>query len=144
MIKAQVIGHLGRDAEMNVHGGKSVINFSVAHTEKYKGQNGTTINKTIWVKCAWWTDKTTIAQYLKKGTQVYAEGTPGVNTWLDNNSGENKSELTLRVHSVQLLGSKQNENTGSRDSSPTPSAGSNSGYIPVDSDISQPDDDLPF
>jgi single-strand DNA-binding protein len=146
MLKAQVIGHLGRDAEVNIHDTKSVINFSIAHTEKYKDRNGTLMNKTIWVKCAWWTDKTTIAQYPKKGTQVYAEGTPGVNSWRDNNSGENKSELTLRVHIVQLLSSKQNENTvsGNSSSSPTPSAGSNTGYIPVDSDIPQPDDDLPF
>jgi single-strand DNA-binding protein len=143
MIKAQVIGHLGRDAEMNVHGGKSVINFSVAHTEKYKDQNGTTINKTIWVKCAWWTEKTTIAQYLKKGTQVYAEGTPGVNTWLDNNSGENKSELTLRVHSVQLLGGKKEEGQGTNQQNNSQSS-TNTGYPPVATDIPNEDDDLPF
>lgn len=133
------IAYLGRDAEVNMHGNKSVINFSIAHTEKYKDSNGTVVNKTVWVKCAWWTDKTTIAQYLKKGTQVYAEGIPGVNQWRDN-SGENKCELTLRVMQVQLLGSKQGENTVSKETNP-PLPGSIS--TPASTDY-QTDDDLPF
>jgi len=142
MIKAQVIGHLGRDAEVNIHGNKQVINFSVAHTEKYKDSSGTMINKTVWVKCAWWTDKTSIAQYLKKGTQVYVEGQPGVNMWRDNSSGENKSELTLRVHQVQLLGGKKEE--GQPNSQQPAQPQNNVGYQPV-SDIPQDNfDDLPF
>ena len=36
MIKLQVIGNLGRDAVMNNVNGKTVINFTVAHSEKYK------------------------------------------------------------------------------------------------------------
>jgi single-strand DNA-binding protein len=142
MIKMQAIGHLGRDAEINVSGNKPVINFSIAHTEKYKDQAGTTINKTVWIKCAWWTDKTTISQYLKKGTQIYVEGQPGVNMWIDN-SGENKSELTLRVHSVQLLGGKKEEGQGTNQQNNShPST--NTGYTPVATDIPIGDDDLPF
>ena len=40
MIKMQVIGHLGQDATVNNVNGKSVINFSVAHSEKYKNKDG--------------------------------------------------------------------------------------------------------
>ncbi len=36
MIKIQVIGHLGKDCTVNNVNGKNVINFSVAHSEKYK------------------------------------------------------------------------------------------------------------
>jgi hypothetical protein len=35
MIKLQVIGHLGRDGVVNNVNGKNVINFSVAHAEKF-------------------------------------------------------------------------------------------------------------
>lgn len=135
------IGNLGRDAEVNIHNNKSVINFSFAHTEKYKDQNGILINKTIWISCAWWTDKTTIAQYLKKGTQVFVEGQPGVKMWRDN-SGENKCDLTCRVHSVQLLGGKREEGP---QAAPGSNTQNNTGYVPVASDIPQDDDhDLPF
>jgi single-strand DNA-binding protein len=66
MIKMQVIGHLGQDATVNNVNGKSVINFSVAHSEKYKNKEGLEVNKSIWVSAAYWTDRTAIAPYLKK------------------------------------------------------------------------------
>ena len=71
MIKTQVIGHLGKDAVVTSVLGKTVINFSVAHTEKFKDASGAVKEKTTWVDCSNWTDKTAIAPYLKKGTQVY-------------------------------------------------------------------------
>ena len=58
MIKLQAIGHLGKDATTNAVNGKNVINFSVAHTEKYKDQQGNQKEKTVWVECSYWTEKT--------------------------------------------------------------------------------------
>lgn len=106
MIKVQAIGHLGKDATVNNVNGKSVINFSVAHTEKFKDAHGNTKEKTIWVECSYWTDKTAIAPYLKKGTQVYVEGQPEVREWESN--GKQGASLTCRVLSVQLLGGGNN------------------------------------
>ena len=117
MLKVQIIGHLGKDAEVNVHGSDSVINFSVAHTDKYKDGNGTMVNKTTWVSCSWWVERTTIAQYLKTGTQVYVEGIPEAKMWRGKD-GDNKCGLNCRVYSVQLLGSKQSEGTVSRETNP--------------------------
>ena len=66
MIKLQVIGHLGKDAVVNTVNGRSVINFNMAHSEKYKDAQGVQKDRTIWVDCAYWTDRTAIAPYLKK------------------------------------------------------------------------------
>ncbi len=66
MIKLQVIGNLGKDCIVNTVNGKNVINFSVAHTEKYKDAQGNPKERTTWVECAYWTDRTGIAPYLKK------------------------------------------------------------------------------
>ena len=71
MIKLLVIGNLGKDAVVNNVNGKSVINFSVAHTEKYKDAQGNQKDRTVWVECAYWTDRTAIAPYLKKGTNAH-------------------------------------------------------------------------
>lgn len=105
MIKLQVIGHLGKDAVVNTVNGRSVINFNMAHSEKYKDAQGVQKDRTIWVVCAYWTDRTAIAPYLKKGTQVYAEGNPDVRAYTSND-GKNGAALTLRVSNVQLLGSR--------------------------------------
>jgi single-strand DNA-binding protein len=111
MIKLQIIGNLGRDAVVNNVNGKSVINFTVAHTEKYKDAQGVQKDRTTWVDCAYWTDRTAIAPYLKKGTQVYSEGTPDIRTYTTQD-GRNAASLTLRVQNVQLLGGRTNENGG--------------------------------
>ncbi len=113
MIKLQVIGNLGKDAVVNTVNGKTVINFNVAHTEKFKDAQGNQVDKTTWVDCAYWTDRTAIAPYLKKGSQVFAEGTPDVRTYTTQD-GRNGASLTLRILSpIQLLGSKNDEGSNS-------------------------------
>lgn len=143
MIKLQVIGNLGKDCVTNTVNGKNVINFNVAHTEKFKDQQGNQKEKTTWVECAYWTDRTAIAPYLRKGTQVYVEGTPELKTY-PKNDGTTGASLTMRVFSVQLLGSR-NENSGggygsdnNNSSQPaTATAGSAN-------EITEAMDDLPF
>lgn len=142
MIKLQVIGNLGKDCLTNVVNGKNVINFNVAHTEKFRDQQNNLKEKTIWVECAYWTDRTGIAPYLRKGTQVYVEGAPEVRTY-QKNDGSFGASLTLRVFNIQLLGSR---NDGGNNTS-----GNEGGYpqqqresVPAASDITEPIDDLPF
>ena len=140
MIKLQVIGNLGKDCITNTVNGKSVINFSVAHTEKFRDSSGQQKEKTTWVECAYWTDKTGIAPYLKKGTQVYAEGTPEVRNFT-RNDGTAGASLTIRVLSVQLLGSANRNETGGTGNAynePASNQSASSGEIPAAVD------DLPF
>lgn len=101
----QVIGHLGKDAITKDVSGKNVINFTVAHSEKYKDKNGQTVDKTVWVECAYWTDRTAIVPYLLKGTLVYVEGIPEAEAY-KNKDGDAKATQRLKVGNVQLLGNK--------------------------------------
>jgi len=93
MLKMQIIGHLGRDAIINQHGVENCVNFSVAHTDKFKDARGVLNEKTVWVNCAWWLDsQSPVIQYLKKGTQVYIEGFPEAKMW-DGNDGKKNCGL---------------------------------------------------
>jgi single-strand DNA-binding protein len=145
MIKLQVIGNLGKDCVTNNVNGKTVMNFNVAHTERFRDAQGNQKDKTVWVECAYWTDRTGIAPYLKKGTQVYVEGNPEVRTYTKND-GSFGASLTLRVLSVQLLGSRTDNpgggSYGGGDSNY--GAASKSAGVPSASDITEPIDDLPF
>ncbi|MBC7829648.1 MAG: single-stranded DNA-binding protein [Chitinophagaceae bacterium] len=144
MIKLQVIGHLGKDCVTNTVNGKNVINFNVAHTEKFKDVQGNQKEKTTWVECAYWTDRTAIAPYLRKGTQVYAEGTPELKTY-PKNDGTMGASLNLRVFSVQLLGSRNEGSGGSygagENSYSSQPAAMNAGNA---NEITEAADDLPF
>jgi single-strand DNA-binding protein len=109
MTKTMLIGHLGNDATVNNVNGKNVINFSVAHSEKYKDSNGTIVNKSTWFACAYWSDKTGIVPYLKKGSEVYVEGIVSADTYI-NKDNKTLPQLRLRVSSIQLLGGSKQEN----------------------------------
>lgn len=131
MIKLQIIGNLGKDCIEKEVNGKKVINFSVAHSERYKDSQGNQKEKTTWVECAYWTDRTAVAQYLTKGRTVYAEGTPEADPYT-NKDGQPAATLRMRVQNVQLLGNSSNDNSGN----------SNAATSSVKSDSGS--DDLPF
>ena len=138
MIKMQVIGNLGKDCVVNTVNGKNVINFTVAHTEKFRDSQGNQQEKTTWVDCAYWTDRTALAQYLTKGKQVYAEGQPEARSF-QRNDGTPGASLSLRVRDVQLLGGRGEQ------------TGNGGGYSSAASSSSAPAssgnesiDDLPF
>lgn len=144
MIKMLLIGHLGKDAEVNNVNGKSVINFNVAHSENYTDRNGAKTTKTTWVQCAYWTDKTGIVPYLKKGGQVFVEGQPEVNTWQDN-QGKTQATQKLRVSSIQLLGAKKEGEAGvSSPASTATTYGGGNAQPSVTDTNGLPIDDLPF
>lgn len=153
MIKLQIVGNLGKDCIVKEVNGKNVINFSVAHTERYKDTQGNQKERTTWVECAYWTDRTAVSNYLKKGQMVYAEGAPEADAYT-NKENQPAATLRMRVQSLQLLGSsKDNQGEGGNAGN-----GSNAGYNgggytnqPVVRTQPQPstqsvpmDDDLPF
>ena len=144
MIKMQVIGRLGKDCVVNTVNGKNVINFTLAHSEKYKDSQGNMQEKTTWVDCAYWTDRTAVAPYLQKGTQVYAEGQPEARSF-QRNDGTPGASLSLRVREVQLLGSKSdNAGGGSYQQPVAAGAAAGNSNSPSPNEITEPVDDLPF
>ena len=147
MIKLTAIGNLGKDCVTNTVNGKNVINFNVAHTEKFRDAQGNQKDKTIWVECAYWTDRTGIAPYLRKGTQVYVEGTPDIRTY-SKNDGTTGVSLTLRVQSVQLLGSRgeggDSQGGGYSNNSYAAPAGNTAPAAASGGNYGEPMDDLPF
>ncbi len=144
MIKLQVIGNLGADCIQKEINGKTVINFNVAHSEKFKDSQGNLKERTIWVNCAYWTDKTAVAQYLLKGKTVYAEGTPEAEGYT-NKDGQPAATLRMRVQNIQLLGGNTATGdshqsapaAGSYAAAPRPASAAPSMDVPVA-------DDLPF
>ena len=146
MIKLQLIGHLGKDSLTKEVNGKNVISFTVAHSEKFKDLQGVLKEKTIWVDCSYWTEKTGIAPYLKKGVQVYVEGFPEVDAYL-NKENQPTPALRLRVLNIQLLGSRpdgqQNPQNAGQQQTPA-MAGTSSMSSARMSDAAEPADDLPF
>ncbi len=143
MIKLQVVGTLGRDAIVKDVNGKNVINFSVANTERYKDGQGVQKEKTTWVECAYWTDRTAVAPYLVKGQLVYVEGAPEAEAYM-NKENQPAATLRLRVLNVQLLGGSK-VNQGDNQSNSSVSSTNNYSAAPSAAPASVgAADDLPF
>ena len=143
MIKLQIIGNLGKDCIEKEVNGKKVINFSVAHSERFKDSQGNQKERTTWVECAYWTDRTAVAQYLTKGRTVYAEGTPEADAYT-NKEGQAAATLRMRVQNVQLLGNSGGpEGNGSNQGNVSYSGATASPTVKTET-VAEGSDDLPF
>jgi single-strand DNA-binding protein len=151
MIKLQVIGNLGKDCIVKEINGKNVINFSVAHSERYKDAQGNQKERTTWVECAYWTDRTAVAQYLTKGKTVYAEGTPEADAYT-NKDGNVSGTLRMRVQNIQLLGGNAGDTQGAASGTNNYSSANTNTVVaqrpvsqaPAPAAMSDAADDLPF
>ena len=138
VLKLILVGNLGQNATVNVVNGRNVINFSIAHSEKWKDATGVQKEKTTWVSCSYWSDSTAIVPYLQKGVSVYVEGSVEARTYTSNR-GENIPQLNCRVFDIKLLSSHKKENSNDQNKNPF-----NGQQSPQNSDIPQYPSDLSF
>lgn len=138
MLSLSMIGYLGNDAVLKEVNGKKVINFSVAHTEKFKNNEGVTVEKTQWVECALW-DGDKIAPYLTKGTLVHMIGSPSTDVY-KNKDGDHVASMRLRVQKLDLLVSTKKPDSKPENANSTENKETENAPGPT----AAPVDDLPF
>ncbi len=107
--KVIIVGNLGRDPEMRTFpSGDQVANVTIATTDKWKDkQTGEMKEATEWHRVVFNGRLAEIAgQYLRKGSQVYVEGSLRTRKWTDQ-SGVEKYSTEIRADSLQMLGARQ-------------------------------------
>ena len=107
--KVIIVGNLGRDPEMRTFpSGDQVANVTIATTDKWKDkQSGEMREATEWHRVVLNGRLAEIAgQYLRKGSQVYVEGSLRTRKWTDQ-SGVEKYSTEIRADQMQMLGSRQ-------------------------------------
>ena len=107
--KVIIVGNLGRDPEMRTFpSGDQVANVTIATTDKWKDrQTGEMKEATEWHRVVFNGRLAEIAgQYLRKGSQVYVEGTLRTRKWTDQN-GVEKYSTEIRADQMQMLGGRQ-------------------------------------
>ena len=107
--KVIIVGNLGRDPEMRTFpSGDQVANVTIATTDKWKDkQSGEMKEATEWHRVVFNGRLAEIAgQYLRKGSQVYVEGSLRTRKWTDQ-SGVEKYSTEIRADQMQMLGSSQ-------------------------------------
>lgn len=117
MFIAQILGNIGRDAEIKNINGKDYISFSVASTEKESGED-----VTRWISVLGSINNRNIVEYLKKGQQVFVSGRYSDKMYTHQNGVG--IDRQIFAGTVQLCG-------GKRDEQATTPAGSPAGQPPV-------------
>lgn len=118
------IGNLGRDPETRyTSSGEAICNFSIACTESWKDkQTGEKREMTEWVRISAFGKLAEICgQYLKKGSQVYVEGSLRTRKWTDKD-GQERYTTEIRCDDMKMLGSRQGMGA------PASSGGGGGGY----------------
>jgi single-strand DNA-binding protein len=107
--KVIVVGNLGKDPEMrSFPNGDQLANVTVATTDKWKDKaSGEMKEHTEWHRITFNGRLAEIVgQYLRKGSQVYVEGSLRTRKWTDKD-GVDKYSTEIRADSMQMLGSRQ-------------------------------------
>ena len=147
--KAIIVGNLGRDPEVRyTANGSAVANVTVATSESWKDkQSGERQERTEWHRVVFFGRLAEIAEeYLKKGSQVYIEGSIRTQKWQDKESGQDRYTTEIVARDMQMLGSRGGEASGASDdnySGGARSAGGSSGGGATGGDPDL-DDDIPF
>ena len=107
--KVIIVGNLGRDPEVrSFPSGGRVANVTVATTDRWKDkQSGEMREVTEWHRVVF-NDRLAeiVEQYLRKGSQIYVEGSLRTRKWTDQ-SGQEKFTTEIRADQMQMLGARQ-------------------------------------
>ena len=136
--KVILIGNLGADPDVRyLPSGDAVANLRLATTDKFKDKSGVMQEVTEWHTVAFFGKTAEIcAQYLKKGSPIYVEGSLRTRKWQDK-TGADRYTTEIRGDRMQMLGGSRDQETGTGDQSPKTPA-------PTPAPVPFIDDEVPF
>ena len=147
--KAFVIGNLTRDPELRaLPSGIKVCSFSVATNRVWKDKDGNKQESADYHNIVvFGRQAETVAQYMKKGSQVMVEGRMQTRSWDDASTGAKKYRTEIVADRVQFgtnSGNKGGSSSGSANNSSAPQE-SNDGLDTIEYPDEQINtEDIPF
>ncbi|MGV3494095.1 MAG: single-stranded DNA-binding protein [Ramlibacter sp.] len=120
--KVIIVGNLGRDPEVRTFpSGGRVANVTIATTDRWKDKaSGEMKEATEWHRVVFNERLADIVgEYLRKGSQVYVEGSLRTRKYTDKDGAE-RTITEIRADTMQMLGSRQGMGA--------PSGGGDEGY----------------
>lgn len=148
--KVILIGNLGKDPDVRyMPSGEAVTNITVATTDTWKDKaSGEKKEATEWHRVAFFGRLAEIAgQYLKKGRQVYIEGSLRTRKWQDKD-GQDRYTTEIVANEMKMLGGREGMgDNGPREAPATASRGATSPSkpaAPAGGGFNDFEDDIPF
>ncbi|PKO84192.1 MAG: single-stranded DNA-binding protein [Betaproteobacteria bacterium HGW-Betaproteobacteria-11] len=145
--KVILVGNLGKDPETRyMPSGEAVTNITLATTDTWKDKtSGEKKEATEWHRVVFFRRLAEIAaQYLKKGSQVYIEGSLKTRKW--EKDGHTNYTTEIVADTMQMLGSRQGmSDAPPRESAaPATSTQAAAATAPAGGGFNDFEDDIPF
>lgn len=143
--KVILVGNLGNDPETKyTQGGMAVTTISLATSSVRKEKDGNTQERTEWHRVKFFGKLAEIAgEYLKKGGQVYVEGSIRYDKWTGDD-GVEKYFTDIIANEMQMLGGKQEGGQRASERKSEPAKSPAQIKPAASSDDPPTDDDIPF
>ena len=105
--KVILVGNVGRDPEVRsfAGGGGTLTTVSLATSEQWKDKNtGQMTEQTEWHRVVFYGRLAEIAaEYVRKGSKIYVEGSLHTRKWQDKNTGQDRYSTEIKAQTKQLL-----------------------------------------
>jgi single-stranded DNA-binding protein len=103
MQRITIIGHLITPLDIQREENKSLLRFQIAVNDSQTDYNtGETTEEMQNFECVYWTNNAKIANQLKYGTKIYAEGRVKPDSFI-NDKKELQPELRLFINKLEVL-----------------------------------------
>ena len=110
MIKMEIIGNLGADAQLQSVNGNTFVSFRIANTDSWTDKATGEIKKTTqWVSCSLNGDGGNLLPYLKKGTKIFVRGNAQIVIYSSPKTHQMEAGVNLYVREIELCGGKQED-----------------------------------
>ena len=122
MLKVELIGNLGADAQVKEANGAKFVTMRIAHTDRWTDDRGNTKESTIWVDVTFNNAESKVLPFLKAGVKIFVRGNASLRVYSSAKDRCMKAGLTVAAHEIELCG-------GSSDEIPRELADPNDGHL---------------
>ncbi|MDY6992231.1 MAG: single-stranded DNA-binding protein [Pseudomonadota bacterium] len=147
--KVILVGHLGNDPEVRyTAAGTAVANIRLATNHATRNrQTGELQDTTEWHRVVFFERLAeVVAEYLRKGSQVYVEGRIQTRKWQDQ-SGQDRYTTEIIANEMQMLGGRSSESSSTyypKNEYSSQAPANEPSPAPQSSPPNHFDDDIPF
>ena len=109
MLKVEMIGNLGADAQIKESNGSKFVTMRMAHTDKYVAEGGEVKETTIWVDVTFNNAESKVLAFLKAGVKVFVRGHARLRVYSSEKDRCMKAGLTIVATEIELCGGTSDE-----------------------------------
>lgn len=109
MLKVELIGNLGADAQIREANGSKFVSLRVAHSDRWTDEAGNKKESTVWVDVTINDAESKVVPFLKAGVKVFVRGHARLRTYSSEKQRKIVAGLQVVATEIELCGGSSDE-----------------------------------